>query len=155
MLCFLLLSCTKKDEQIKKITQDLKETEKKLEQEKKDLENISKQKEEELKKAKDEYDKAVEENNASGKYPGKFPFTSVRELSGEDLEGLSDFDKKIRRNEILARHGFIFEDEEMKFYFTGQKWYKPKYNDVDKMLSDREKANIRTLDILEQRKNKK
>lgn len=155
VLCLLLISCSKKDDQIKKMSQDLKEQEKKLGQEKKDLEKINKDKEEELKKAKDEYDKAVEENNTKGKYPGKYPFTSIRELTGDDLEGLSDFDKKIMRNEILARHGYIFQDEDMKFYFTGQKWYKPKYSNLDKVLSEVEKANMQTLDIIEKKNKKK
>lgn len=153
VLCLLLMSCSKKDDQLKKIGQDLKDQEKKLEQEKKDLENISKQKEEELKKAKDEYDKVVDAND-TGKYPGKFPFASMRELKEDDLKGVSDFDLKIMKNEILARHGYIFQDEDMKFYFSGQKWYKPKYNNVDKMLSEVQKVNIQSIEYLE-RKNKK
>ncbi|MCX6164776.1 MAG: YARHG domain-containing protein [Ignavibacteriae bacterium] len=154
ILCLLLMSCSKKDEQLKKIGQDLKDQEKKLEQEKKDLENISKQKEEELKKAKEEFDKVVDAND-TGKYPGKYPFASTRELTLDDLKGISDFDLKIMRNEILARLGYIFQDEDMKFYFSGQKWYKPKSNNVDKMLSDVQKANIQTLDIIEKRNKKK
>lgn len=141
-LCLLLVSCSKKDEQLKKIGQDLKDTEKKLEQEKKDLESINKQKEEELKKAKENYDKAVDENNKTGKYPGKYPYASMRELTNDDLKGLSDLDKKIMKNEILARYGFIFNDKEMKDYFTGQQWYKPKSNNVDKMLTELEKRNM-------------
>jgi hypothetical protein len=142
MLCFLLISCSKKDEQLKKIGQDLKETEKKLEQEKKDLESVSKQKEEELKKAKEDYDKAVEENNKTGKYPGKFPFASMKELTNDDLKGLSELDKKIMKSEILARYGFIFKDKEMKDYFSEQKWYKPKNKNVDNMLTELEKRNM-------------
>lgn len=141
-LCLLLVSCSKKDDQIKKIGQDLKDTEKKLEQEKKDLESINKQKEEELKKAKEEYEKAIEENNKSGKYPGKYPFASTKELTNEDLKGLSDFDKKIMKNEILARHGFIFSDKELKEYFSKQDWYKPKSKNVESMLSEIEKRNL-------------
>lgn len=155
LLCLFLVSCSKKDDKIKQIGQDLKETEKKLEQEKKDLENLSKQKEEELKKAKEEYEKAVEENNQTGKYPGRFPFASVREITKEDLNGLSDFDKKVMKNEILARHGYIFQDEEMKSYFSSQKWYKPKYRDVEKMLTELERHNVRTIEILEEQNKKK
>ncbi len=145
ILCLLLVSCTKKDEQIKKISQDLKETEKKLEQEKKDLENISKQKEEELKKAKEDYDKAIEENNRTGKYPGKYPYISMRQLTEDDLKGLSDLDKKIMKNEILARYGFKFQDKEMKTYFSEQKWYKPKFDNVDKMITELEMKNIELI----------
>jgi vacuolar-type H+-ATPase subunit I/STV1 len=148
------MSCSKKDEQLKKIGQDLKDTEKKLEQEKKDLENISKQKEEELNKAKDEYDKAVEENNKTGKYPGKYPFTSMRELTNEDFKGMSDFDLNIMENEILARYGYIFKDKEMKSYFSEQKWYSPKNSNVDKLLSVTEKKNLETIKAYTTKKQK-
>jgi hypothetical protein len=154
LLCVAFVSCSKKDEEIKKISQDLKDKEQKLTQERKDLEKLSEDKEEELKKAKDEYDKVVDENNKSGKFPGKFPFASVRELTDSDLVNLTPFDRKILRNEILARHGYIFKDEEMKFYFSGQKWYTPKYNDVDKMLTDKERNNIEGIDLHEKRLKK-
>jgi membrane-associated protein TcaA len=142
MLCFLLIGCSKKDDKITKLGQELKDSEKKLEQEKKDLESLNKQKEEELKKAKEDYDKAVEENNKSGKNPGKYPFASTKLLTADDIKGLSDSDKKIMKNEILARHGFIFKDKEMKDYFSGQNWYKPKSSSVDNLLSDIEKKNL-------------
>ena len=151
VLCLLLISCTKKDDQIKKMSQDLKDQEKKLEQEKKDLEKISKDKEAELKKAKDEYDKAVEENNKTGKYPGKYPFASMKELTNDDLKGLSDADRNIMKNEILARYGFIFKDKEMKSYFSEQKWYKSKSANVDNMLTELEKRNIKFIDNFEQK----
>jgi|WetSurMetagenome_2_1015567.scaffolds.fasta_scaffold792184_1 hypothetical protein len=154
LLCIAFVSCSKKDDEIKKISQDLKDKEQKLEQERKDLEKMSKDKEEELKKAKDEYDKAVDENNKTGKFPGKYPFTSVRELTEADLVNLTPFERKVLKNEILARHGFIFKDEEMKFYFSGQKWYSPKYNDVDKMLTDKEKYNVESVDIYEKKLKK-
>ena len=149
VLCFLLLSCSKKDDEMKKVAQDLKDKEQKLEQEKKDIENIQKQKENELNKAKENYDKAVDENNKTGKYPGKYPYTSAKEIKDEDLKGLSDSDLKIMKNEILARYGFIFHDKEMKTYFTGQKWYTPKNANVDKMLTQQEKRNIETIEAYE------
>jgi hypothetical protein len=142
LLCVAFISCSKKDEQLKKISQDLKDKEQKLEQDRKDLEKINKDKEEELKKAKDDYDKAVEENNKTGKYPGKYPFASMKELTNDDLKGLSDADKKIMKNEIFARYGYIFTDNEMKSYFSEQKWYKPKSGNVDNMLTELEKRNI-------------
>jgi hypothetical protein len=145
LLCITFVSCSKKDEQLKKISQDLKDKEQKLEQDRKDLEKINKDKEEELKKAKDDYDKAVEENNKTGKYPGKYPFASMKELTNDDVKGLSDADKKIMKNEILARYGYIFTDKEMKSYFSEQKWYKPKSENVDKMLTELEKRNIEFL----------
>ena len=46
------------------------------------------------------------------------------------------------RNEIYARHGFIFQNTEMKNYFSTQPWYSPLNNDVNGILSVIEKKNI-------------
>jgi hypothetical protein len=149
LLCLTFISCSKKDEQVKKIEQDLKIQEQKLQEEKSNLDKIAKQKEEELNKAKEDYDKAVKENNEKGKYPGKYPFASAREMVEDDLKNLSEFDRRVLKNEILARHGFIFQNEEMKSYFSEQKWYKPKSKNVDKMLTDIENHNIEIINTYE------
>lgn len=154
-LCFLLLSCSKKDDEMKKMAQDLKDKEQKLEQEKKDVENISKQKEAELNKAKEDYEKAIEENNKTGKYPGRFPYTSTREIKNEDLNTLTRFELKIMKNEILARHGFDFPDKDMNIYFHGQSWYKPTTTNVDKLLTPLEKQNIQNIEAFEKQNTKK
>ena len=49
------------------------------------------------------------------------------------------------RNEIFARHGYIFELPEMKSYFAQQSWYHGQYNDVIRMLSAIEKQNIELI----------
>jgi hypothetical protein len=49
------------------------------------------------------------------------------------------------RNEIYARHGYIFSANELRGYFSNQNWYHPLYNDVSGMLSDLEKSNIALL----------
>lgn len=152
LLCITFVSCSKKDDEIKKISQDLKDQEAKLQMQKKGLDSINKQKEAELQKAKDEYDKAVEETNKGGKYQGKFPFTSTKEVKDEDLKGLSENDIKIMKNEILARHGFIFHDKEMKSYFAKQKWYSAKNENVDKLLTPIEKQNIQNIEAFEKLK---
>jgi len=152
LLCITFISCSKKDDEIKKITQDLKEQEAKLQLQKSSLDSLAKLKDAELKKAKDDYDKAVEETNKGGKYQGKFPFTSTKEVKDEDLKGLSDMDIKIMKNEILARHGFIFHDKEMKEYFSKQKWYSAKNQNVDKLLTPLEKQNIQNIEAFEKLK---
>ena len=152
LLCITFVSCSKKDDEIKKISQDLKDQEAKLQMQKKGLDSINKQKEAELQKAKDDYDKAVEETNKSGKYQGKFPFTSTKEVKDEDLKGLSETDIKIMKNEILARHGFIFHDKEMKAHFAKQKWYSAKNENVDKLLTPIEKQNIQNIEAFEKLK---
>ena len=49
------------------------------------------------------------------------------------------------RNEIFARHGYIFKTQEMKSYFSLQSWYSAQYNDVTSMLSSIEKQNIEVI----------
>lgn len=79
-------------------------------------------------------------NNSST--PGRFPQASERLLSTSDLNGLNKTDLIIMRNEIFARHGYIFQTPEMKSYFATQSWYNGQYNDVTSMLTDIEKQNI-------------
>jgi hypothetical protein len=83
----------------------------------------------------------LEENSLKGRYPE----ASTRLLSAGDLENKSAFDLKIMRNEIFARHGFIFKTNEMKKYFSKQSWYTPKYPNVDNLLSNVEMDNINAI----------
>jgi hypothetical protein len=54
-------------------------------------------------------------------------FASHRLLALGDLQGLSRWDLKIRRNEIYARHGRQFTEPELQQYFENQSWYQPRY----------------------------
>jgi hypothetical protein len=49
------------------------------------------------------------------------------------------------RNEIFARHGYIFKTNDMKLYFESQAWYSPKYEDVTSFLTEIEKGNIELI----------
>jgi len=73
---------------------------------------------------------------------GKFPQGSERLLSSADLSGLSKYDLKIMRNEIFARHGYIFMTNDMKNYFQNQSWYTPRYSNVTAMLTSTEQKNV-------------
>ena len=76
--------------------------------------------------------------------PGRFPQASERKLETNDLKGLHRKDLAIVRNEILARHGYDFHDnQEMLDYFLQQPWYMPLFLNVDKVLTPLEKSNIR------------
>ncbi len=76
---------------------------------------------------------------------GLYPQASQVLLSPSDLSSFSRYDLKIMRNEIYARHGFIFKTPEMKSYFSQQFWYKGQYNNVTSMLSTIEKQNIELI----------
>lgn len=53
------------------------------------------------------------------------------------------------RNEIFARHGYIFRTDDMKRYFSQQPWYRAQSNDVLSSLSPIELANIETIKAAE------
>ena len=80
--------------------------------------------------------------NSSSDISGRFPQASERLLSSSDLSGLSKYDLKIMRNEIFARHGYIFQTNDMKNYFQNQFWYSPQYNNVNSKLTNIERENI-------------
>jgi len=81
----------------------------------------------------------------TNKYYGKYPETSTRYLTPSDLKGKSVWNLQIMRNEIFARHGYIFENPKIKQYFQQQTWYKPEYYDVGTHLTSIEKANAKFI----------
>ena len=77
--------------------------------------------------------------------PGRFPEASTRLLTASDLARRTSWELRIMRNEIFARHGYIFKKPEMRSYFNQQPWYSPRYDDVSKLLSDIEMQNVKTI----------
>lgn len=49
--------------------------------------------------------------------------SSQVELTEEDLQGLSAQELTYARNEIYARHGYIFNSSELNEYFNSKSWY--------------------------------
>jgi hypothetical protein len=84
---------------------------------------------------------------------GKYAFASSKILSEDDLENYDKTTLKLIRNEIFARHGCIFETEEMKNYFSNKSWYTPKFdkNTVMNQLTEPEKRNIELIKKMEAR----
>jgi serine/threonine-protein kinase len=76
---------------------------------------------------------------------GMFPEASTRLLTPSDLASRSRWELRIMRNEIFARHGYIFKTPEMCSYFARQSWYSPRYDDVTKFLSDIEVSNTKII----------
>ncbi len=74
---------------------------------------------------------------------------SERLLSRDDLVNFSKLELKMLRNEIYARHGYIFKTKDMVDYFSSQNWYQPRYTDVSAMLSDIELSNIKLIKSME------
>lgn len=56
---------------------------------------------------------------------GKYEFASYQYLSEQKLKSYSSWDLRIMRNEIYARHGYIFNrSPKMITYFSKQDWYR-------------------------------
>lgn len=55
----------------------------------------------------------------------RWAWTSERPVTDSDLKMLSAKDLEIMRNEIYARHGWIFTRPDLRSYFEHQTWYKP------------------------------
>lgn len=74
----------------------------------------------------------------------------------DELDGLSNWELYIARNEIYARHGRQFRNDDLARYFSAQSWYEPMYapDDFDarqdSILSDVERDNAQTILALEQ-----
>lgn len=47
-----------------------------------------------------------------------------------ELEGKSPFEIDVMRNEVFARHGYIFKREDLADHFSKKTWYSPRYSAV-------------------------
>ncbi|WP_341301176.1 YARHG domain-containing protein [Lysinibacillus sp. FSL H8-0500] len=70
-------------------------------------------------------------------------------LTYEHLADLTEKELRIARNELYARHGFIFGAEDLKMYFQNQVWYEENSNFSETSLSDIELANVYLISTLE------
>lgn len=73
-----------------------------------------------------------------------FPSDSVLITEGE-LEKLDDKTVELIKNEIYARHGYIFTNRALKKYFESFNWYEPSEEYSPNLLNPTEKANLKTI----------
>ncbi len=74
-----------------------------------------------------------------------FPRSSYELLTYNDLYGLSSHDLYVARNEIFARHGYIFVNDDLRARFSGMPWYTPLYTEEQfswDLLNEVEQSNI-------------
>lgn len=74
-----------------------------------------------------------------------FPRSSYELLTNADLAGLSAHDLYLARNEIFARHGYIFVLDDLRSRFSSVSWYVPLYTEAQfswSLLNEVEQANI-------------
>lgn len=63
-------------------------------------------------------------------------------LNNDQLKYLDKTELMLLRNEIFARHGYIFKREDLIKYFSQFNWYNPQHNNVSHMLNNVELYNI-------------
>lgn len=80
---------------------------------------------------------------------GRFHFLSERLCN---LPILMKFDKptlRLMRNEIMARHGYVFSSPDLINHFSKQQWYKPGTDNAAIRLSTIEQLNVELIQALE------
>ena len=102
----------------------------------------------------DDATEADDDSGAASKGDYMLPDSASRRYSTSELEKLSDWELYIARNEIYARHGRRFQNQDLQSYFNGKDWYTPRYSpeefDANVTLSDTELANAEAIRSIEQ-----
>lgn len=82
------------------------------------------------------------------------PYSDIAYVYEADLIDFTAWGCKIARNEIYARHGRLFKDQELQDYFNSLSWYVG-YISPDEfeesMLSEIERANVQTITAYEKK----
>ena len=82
-----------------------------------------------------------------------FPDSDKKYLSEDEVRSITIEDMMIGRNEIFARHGYIFQDEGLKAYFESMSWYEgtipsDQFNS-EAVFNDFEKKNVELIKRVE------
>lgn len=75
-------------------------------------------------------------------------YTDTEYYNEDSFSGVPSLIIHLAKNEIYARHGYIFKDENLKNYFMGQLWYIPSVKAEefdDSVFSDIEKGILNCL----------
>lgn len=77
-----------------------------------------------------------------------FEDSDSRYLEDWELENLTQYELKLARCEIYARHGYNFDEQEVYDYFWEKSWYYPEIDPddwTDDVLNEYEQANINLI----------
>lgn len=140
----------KSDDEVKIITEEIKPNSE--ENEKTETENDTADETPEEQKIETEgtfSDKgSTEETNYTNEDIEKDAFLSPSDsvlITEEELEKLDDKTVELIKNEIYARHGYIFTNRALKKYFESFNWYEPNEEYSPNLLNPTEKANLKTI----------
>lgn len=70
---------------------------------------------------------------------------TTKPITRRMLEGMFREDARKLRNEIYARHGKVFKEQELRNYFSSLDWYKPDRKYTDASLTAIERRNAATI----------
>ena len=70
------------------------------------------------------------------------PSSAKVAITDADLSKLSGQEVVYAKNEIYARHGYIFDSDELNRYFRGKNWYVPNENFHKEDIAGIEKNNV-------------
>ncbi|MFR1715369.1 MAG: YARHG domain-containing protein [Butyricicoccus sp.] len=95
---------------------------------------------------------AVEPASTADISSADYIFPSDRQyITESDMAGWDQKTALLARNEIFARHGYVFQTQEIQNYFAAKSWYTPNSSYDGSDLSDVEKANVDTISTYEQK----
>lgn len=83
-------------------------------------------------------------------YGGEYLFPSYEKvISDSELESMERQEIKLILQEIYARYGYTFEDDDLVEYFESQSWYMPTTTDIDEVedkFNKYEKQNVEKIE---------
>ncbi|PEQ95193.1 hypothetical protein CN481_04870 [Bacillus sp. AFS006103] len=78
-----------------------------------------------------------------------FPESDTKRLTESEIANLSYDQLRLARNEIYARHGYLFKSEDLQTYFSQKSWYHEDASYDGVTLSAIEKSNVDLFKSLE------
>ena len=94
----------------------------------------------------------------STRLPGeRFPQTRLYVLAPSDLNHFDNDSLRYAINEMYARHGADFKNEELRRLFAAHSWYKPvsgrTYDQTEELFTELETTNLKALGQLRDSRN--
>lgn len=89
-----------------------------------------------------------EEEEEVGEEGVIFPNSSDEIISESDIDELTDEELRYAINELYARHGYIFKDDELRTYYNQFDWYEEKVKPGDftmSLFNDVERKNVEAM----------
>lgn len=100
-------------------------------------------------KAVDDVDEEPDQPESDGTYV--LPDSATHAYSERELADYTDWELYVARNEVYARHGRRFRNEDLQGYFDRQPWYEPELSPdefdarADSLLNSVERKNVDTI----------